>query len=334
MRPTSLQRTDPAFARCRLVLLTAIAFPLERIAARLVPAASPIDFAAPRGEPAVVGPDSVSWQVFRNPVTMFIGGVAAVLMELGEPRVRTAVWERSSFRRDPAGRLQRTGMAAMVTVYGARSSLEALTARVRGMHGRIAGETPTGEAYRADDPELLRWVQGTAALAFMSAFRAYVRPVGISDRNRYYAEGAEGGALYGVTEVAASEAAIDAMVAAMRPRLEASPILQEMLAIVAAAPILPPPFRAVQGCVVRAAVDLLPPDLRLRLGLASYPRLSWPERALLRTLARAADRATFETSPAAQACLRLGLPADHLVRSASRVDERAARVPEAAALRV
>lgn len=297
------------------LLASALAFPMEKVAGKLVAREAAVDFTRPRGEPAIVGPDSVSWQVFRNPVTMFIGGVAAVLLELGEPRVRTAVWTQSSFRRDPAARLRRTGMAAMVTVYGARSSLEALTTRVRSMHARIGGTTPGGEAYRADDPELLRWVQATAAYAFMQAYRAYVRPVSAADRDRYYAEGVEGAALYGVTDGPTSQAEIDAMIAAMRPRLEASLILHELLDLVARAPILPAPFRPIQHIVVRAAVDLLPPDLRAQLGLARRTPLRPHERLLLRTFAQVADRATFPGSPAAQACVRLGLPADALLRT-------------------
>ncbi len=306
------------------MLLSALAYPMELISAKLIAADGTIDFSQPRGEPGIVGPDSLSWRVFRNPVTMFIGGVAAVLLELGEPRVRTAVWTQSSFRRDPAARLRRTGMAAMVTVYGARSSVEALTARVRAMHARIGGETPDGTSYRADDPELLRWVQSTAAFAFMEAYRRYVHPVAPADRDRYYAEGSDGGGLYGATDVPASQAAIHAMIAAMRPRLEASPILHELLDLVAGAAILPLPFRPTQGTVVRAAVDLLPPDLRARLGLADWPRLSTPERLFLRTLARAADGAVFPTSPAAQACRRLDLPLDYLLRP--RVDAAPRRV--------
>ncbi len=293
----------------KALLAAVLAVPMERVAGKLVATEGAIDFTQPQGEPAIVGPDSMSWRVFRNPVTMFIGGVAAVLLELGEPRVRTAVWTQSSFRRDPAARLRRTGMAAMVTVYGARSQLDALTARVRGMHGRIGGTTPDGEAYRADDPELLRWVQATAAYAFMSAYRAYVRPVSRADRDLYYSEGVEGGALYGVTDVPASEAAIDAMVAAMRHRLAASPILHELLDLVANAAILPPPFRPIQHVVVRAAVDLLPPDLRRDLGLHRRRYLTTPERLMLRAFAFAADRASFPTSPAAQARVRMGLPA-------------------------
>ena len=37
-----------------------------------------VDFAQPAGEPALVGPDSLSWRIFKNPVAVFVGGVAAV----------------------------------------------------------------------------------------------------------------------------------------------------------------------------------------------------------------------------------------------------------------
>jgi uncharacterized protein (DUF2236 family) len=50
---------------------------------------SSADFLRPVGEAALVSPDSVSWRVFKNPLSLFIGGVAAVIMELAEPRVRT-----------------------------------------------------------------------------------------------------------------------------------------------------------------------------------------------------------------------------------------------------
>ena len=52
---------------------------------------SSTDFLRPAGEAALVSPDSVSWRVFKNPLSLFIGGVAAVIMELAEPRVRTGV---------------------------------------------------------------------------------------------------------------------------------------------------------------------------------------------------------------------------------------------------
>jgi uncharacterized protein (DUF2236 family) len=78
--------------------------------------------------------------VFKNPL-LFIGGVAAVIIELAEPRVRTSVWEHTTFRVDPIRRLRRTGLAAIVIIYAARGKAEATIARVGRMHDRIAGTT-------------------------------------------------------------------------------------------------------------------------------------------------------------------------------------------------
>ena len=143
------------------------------------------DFSRPVGEAALVPADSVSWRVFKNPLSLFIGGVAAVIMELAEPRVRTGVWEHTTFRVDPVRRLRRTGLAAMVTVYAARSKAEAMIARVRQMHDRIAGLTPAGKAYHANDPELLNWVQGTAAYGFLQGYHQYVGELSSLERNCY-----------------------------------------------------------------------------------------------------------------------------------------------------
>jgi uncharacterized protein (DUF2236 family) len=77
----------------------------------------------------------------------------------------------------------------MVTIYGARSLAEAIIARVRRMHDMVAGTTSSGEAYCANDPELLNWIQGTAAYGFLQAYHVYVRPLSLLKRDRYYAEG-------------------------------------------------------------------------------------------------------------------------------------------------
>ena len=75
---------------------------------------------------------------------VIIGGVAAVILELAEPAVRTGVWEFSSFRKDPVRRLKRTGLAGMITVYGAKSKAEEMIAHVVRMHARVTGSTPSG----------------------------------------------------------------------------------------------------------------------------------------------------------------------------------------------
>jgi len=271
---------------------------------------SSADFLRPLGEAALVSPDSVSWRVFKNPLSLFIGGVAAVIMELAEPRVRTGVWEHTTFRIDPIRRLRRTGLAAMVTIYGARGMAEAMIARVRRMHDRVAGSTPAGKAYRATDPELLNWVQGTAAYGFLQAYHAYVRPLSDLERDRYYAEGTLAASLYGAS-AATSEAALEMRFEAMANQLERSDILFEFLAIMRSAPILPLPLRPVQPLLIRAAIDLTPYWLRRIVGLTDHGLDAW-EAGVVRQIGALADRIVLETNPAVQACRRMRLSANYL----------------------
>jgi uncharacterized protein (DUF2236 family) len=271
---------------------------------------SSADFLQPAGEAALVPADSVSWRVCKNPLSLFIGGVAAVIMELAEPRVRSGVWEHTTFRTNPIGRLRRTGLAAVVTIYAARSSAEAMIARVRGMHDRIAGSTPAGKAYRASDPELLNWVQSTAAYGFLQAYHEYVRPLSDVERDRFYAEGTLTARLYGAS-AATSEAAVAMRFKTMADQLERSEILFEFLTIMRSAPILPLPLRPVQPLLIRAAIDLTPDWLRRIVGLTDHG-LNALEARLVRQIGAIADRLVLEINPAVQACRRMRLPADYL----------------------
>jgi uncharacterized protein (DUF2236 family) len=276
-----------------------------------------IDFSRPAGEAALVSPDSVSWRVFKNPLSLFIGGITAVIMELAEPRVRTGVWEHTAFRLHPTPRLRRTGLAAMVTVYGARSTAEAMIARIRRMHDMVTGTTPSGEPYCANDPELLNWVQGTAAYGFLQAYQAYVQPLSSSERDHYYAEAVPAAGLYGATSAPTSEVELETLFHATAGRLERSDILLEFLAIMRSAPILPLLLRPAQGLLVRAAVDLMPGWVWTILRLNRHGLRAW-EAELVRQTGAFADRLIVECSPAVQACRRMRLPNDYLYVHRSR----------------
>jgi len=286
---------------------------LDGFTAAAFKAGPPLDLANPAGEPALVPPDSVSWRIFKNPLAMFIGGVSAVLLELAEPRVRAGVWDHTSFRTDPVRRLRRTGAAAMLTVYGARSQAEAMIAGVRRRHGAVSGTTPDGAAYEANDPELLKWVQATAAFGFLAAYDAFVRPVSREDQDRYFSEGVEGSRLYGAQDVPTSRAALEVYFQAMRPKLGPSPVLPEFLDIISNAPVMPALLRPLQRMMVRAAIDILPPWAQQQLDLATW-RFRPFEAVLLRRIGALADRIVIANGPPAQACVRLGLPADYLYR--------------------
>jgi uncharacterized protein (DUF2236 family) len=274
----------------------------------------PFDFSRPRGEAALTAPDSVHWRVFKNPVSLYIGGVAAVILELSEPRVRTGVWEHSSFRADPMRRMQSTGMAAMVSVYGPRRAAEAMIVGVVARHGQVRGVTPSGETYCANDPELLAWVLATTGFGFGGAYSRYVRPLSGEEIDRLYAESEAAARLYGLDRPLKTRREMDMLFEAMKDRLEPSAILQEFLQIMRAAPVMPRALRPLQAMFVRAAIDLTPDWARSRLGLGPELGLRPGEEALIGQLGAAADRIPLPSSPAVQACLRLGLPADWLYR--------------------
>jgi uncharacterized protein (DUF2236 family) len=271
------------------------------------------DFSRPPGEPALVPPDSVSWRIFKNPVTLFVGGVAAVILELAEPSVRSGVWDHSSFRRDAVPRLRRTGFAAMMTVYGPRSAAERMIAGIVRMHERVRGITSDGAPYHANDPRLLDWVQATASYGFMEAYHRFVSPLTEEERSRAFAEGAAAARLYGAHGAPTSLQAWRRMLAATEPGLEPSDTVLEFLDIMATAPIAPRPLRPIQRLMIRAAVDLTPPTVRRTLDLDSRT-LSDPQRALVRRMGRAADRIPLRTAPPAQASVRMGLGSDYLYR--------------------
>ena len=273
-----------------------------------------VDFREPVGEPALTAPDSVSWRVFKNPVSLFIGGVTAVILELAEPRVRTGVWEHSSFRSDPLPRLKRTGLAAMVTVYGARSTAEKMIAGVRRMHDKVTGDTPAGVAYGANDVELLNWVQATASFGFMEAYHAYAWPLSDADRDRFYAEAAPAAALYGAVGAPASVADWEAQLAAMLPGLERHAIVFEFLDLMRKTAILPGPLRGLQGALIRAAVAITPAAVREVVGLGPAWDLGAVEGRLVRLAGAAADRIPVKGTPAVEACQRMGLAADYLYK--------------------
>lgn len=278
-----------------------------------------VDFTLPAGEAALAAPGSISWQVFKNPVTLFVGGIAAVLLELAEPRVREGVWEHSSFRQDAMTRLQRTGLAAMVTVYGARGVAEKMIAGVVRMHGRVEGTTREGQPYRANDPDLLLWVQTTATFGFVGAWSMLVADLPDAAWDRAVAEAAPAARLYGVIDPPEDRAGMDRVFERFAPMLDANDVIMQFLQIMHDVEAFPAIARPLQRRLIKAAIALLPGDLRARIGLGgSEWHLSTLDRTIVTTAARVADRIVLPEAPPARACLRLGLPQDWLYRAEQR----------------
>ena len=271
-------------------------------------AAAQFDFRTPAGEAALCGPDSVSWRVFKNPIALAVGGVAAVLLEFADPRVRDGVWHHSTFPTDPLARMRRTGMAAMATIYGAKSRAAALIANVGRMHAQVAGTTSEGTPYKALDRELLDWVQATATFGFTMGYATFCADLSDADIDRAFAEARAPGRLYGATGAPDDLAGFIAMKDRLLPGFRPSPIVFDFLDIMDRVKALPAPLRPLQRAAVRGGIAILPPDVRAVLKLGAEWDLSPRRRQALRLAGRAAERIVMPGSPPAQAARRLGLP--------------------------
>jgi uncharacterized protein (DUF2236 family) len=274
-----------------------------------------VDFLRPAGAAALYAPDSLAWQIFKNPVALFIGGIAAVLLELGEERVRSGVWNHSTFPTDPLTRMRRTGLVTNVSVYAPVAVAEKLIGAVVRMHERVEGRTPRGTPYRANEPELLNWVQCTASYGFMEAYAMFCRPLTDEQRDQHYRESQASARLFLAHGAPRSRREQQEQFEAMRPRLEPHPIVFEFLDIVERAPALPWPLRPMQSMMIRAGIAVLPEWVigRLELGGERWQLRSW-ERRVLRNLGALFERVPIPMTPPVLASRRMGLPADYLYR--------------------
>ena len=268
------------------------------------------DYTKPAGAPSLLAPDSVQWRVFRNPIALGVGGVAAVLLEFADARIRSGVWDHSIYKVDPIGRSQRTGVAAMMGVYGPASAARAVIGGVTRMHGRVNGVTPNGQAYRATDPVLLNWVHATAAFGFLTAYCRFVRPLSETDRSRFFAEGEPVAKLYGVTQTVRSEGEFIAMMEELLPGFEPHPINLEFLEIIQSGRAAPNVPRFLHRATARGAVSILPPVVRQRLQLGAEWNLTRRDAWALSAAGRLADLHRDRNSPAWQSAIRQGLPGE------------------------
>jgi len=240
-----------------------------------------------RGEKPVVrspqsmfGPGSVIWRVHGDVVTMMVGGMSALLLQMLHPAVLGGVWDHSNFRNDMLGRLRRTARFISLTTYASREEAEAAMARVRTVHAQVSGTLPDGTNYSADDPQLLAWVHVSEALSFLNARIRYAEPgMPHVDQDRYFEEMSGIALALGADPVPRSRAAAEQLVERMRPQLLCDARTREVAAIVLKQRPDNLAMAAAQRVIGQAAVDLLPDWAREMHGMRS----TFVTRPLVRT---------------------------------------------------
>ncbi|ADU06487.1 oxygenase MpaB family protein [Micromonospora aurantiaca] len=252
------------------------------------------------------GPGSVTWKVHEEPI-LIVAGLRSLYLQALHPRAMAGVAQNSNYRTDAWGRLVRTATYVGTTIYGTTAEAEAAGRRLRTRHARMRATDPfTGEEFRVDDPELLRWVHVTEVESFVSTARRSGLALTDDEVDGYYTEQRRSAALVGLDpdDVPGTAAEVADYYRDVRPRLRMTREAAETAVFLTAPPIpwklslparvglnLGPPRWAYFG-IAATALGMLPP-WALRL----YGGLGLPTTALSADLSARALRLALAAVP-------------------------------------
>ncbi|MEV8513233.1 oxygenase MpaB family protein [Dactylosporangium sp. NPDC051484] len=262
------------------------------------------------------GPDSITWRVHREPIVS-VGGLRSLYLQALHPRAVAGVEQNSRYRQDPWGRLARTSTYVTTVIYGTTEEAQRAGAQVRRIHARMtAVDRRTGERFRIDDPELLRWVHVTEVESFLTAARRGGLRLTPAEADEYYGEQTRTAALVGLdpATVPDSVAAVEKYYAQMRPSLELT-VDSAATGLFLTMPPLPyglglTPVRGAVFAVSALAIGLLPAWARKLYGLPALPaadRIASVNTLVLGRLLRSVPIEWIESPARKRAMERLGL---------------------------
>jgi uncharacterized protein (DUF2236 family) len=249
------------------------------------------------------GPDSVTWRVHAEPI-LFLSAPRALLLQALHPRAIAGVMQNSDFKNDPWGRLQRTITYVATVVYGTSAQAEAAARRVRAVHAAMTATDPdTGETFRVDAPELLRWIHVTEVDTFVTTAQRAGLGLSAAEVDRYLTEQRRAAELIGLDprSVPGTAAEVADFYAAYRPLLKSTPEAMEVLRFLVSPP-LPyglglTPVRVAFWGVSALGVGLLPRWARRMYKLPGLPTTDISATAsayALRRIMRALPHRAFE----------------------------------------
>ena len=222
-------------------------------------------------------PESMVRRLGNSPVTPFLGGGAAVLLQVAHPLVAAGVAEHSGYDRDLWRRLVRTLRGLYLIAFGDKAEAERAGAAVQAVHAHVHGRTkvqlgrfPPGTAYSASDPELMLWVHATLVYSSLAAYERFVQRLSRDERERYHAEMSVVAQLFGTPADVLSRS-YDEFCSYFEGQLaggdiSVTPPAREVASVILATP-LPAPLRILAPAHRLATARILPPRLRREYGL-------------------------------------------------------------------
>lgn len=222
----------------------------------------------PPGDPGLFGPASPVWRVHADFPSMMVGGISALLLQTLHPLAMAGVAQHSDYRRDPLGRLQRTGAFIATTTYGGTAMAHRAVAMVRRIHNRVRGVAADGRPYSANDPELLTWVHAAEIGSFLRGYQRYSpQPLSAPECNRYVRDISVVAELLGATGVPKSMVQLRNYFRRVRHELQATPEALDAVEFLRTPVSKAPEEAVVHSLFFQAAVGLLPGWARAMLKL-------------------------------------------------------------------
>jgi uncharacterized protein (DUF2236 family) len=205
---------------------------------------------------------------------LLVGGQRALVMQLAHPAVAAGVAEHSDFPNRALERLRRTLDLSLAVIYGSPAEADSATRSIRAVHERVGGSVGD-RRYRADDPNLLLWVNATLVDTTMVVYERFVRPLSEADRRRYYRESVAAAELFGIPGAVIPKDLDDFRTylrgmldgTELRPTGDSRRLVHDVLR-----PPLPLPLRPPAAVVRHITLALLPERIGAMFGLRSGVR--------------------------------------------------------------
>jgi uncharacterized protein (DUF2236 family) len=215
------------------------------------------------GDPGLIGPGSVSWEINADLAAVSQAGLPAIVLEILHPSVIAGVQDMSTYREDPFRRARATLGYVLTTTFGNTEAATALIDHVKQIHSHVQGTRPDGVQYGALDPELIAWVHTCIPWMILRTFERTNRRLSDREKDRYLAEQAVIGRMGGADWVPTSTAELSEFVRTMRPNLAVNTQTREFIEFLMTAPFLPN---------LPAAVDREVHRFALHAGMSNAPR--------------------------------------------------------------
>jgi uncharacterized protein (DUF2236 family) len=196
-------------------------------------------YGGPAGDPGLVGPGSMSWEINADLASVSQAGLPAIVLEILHPSVIAGVQDMSNYREDPFQRARATLGYVLATTFGNTEAATAVIDRVKQIHSFVNGTRPDGVPYRALDPELIAWVHTCIPWMILRAFETTNRPLSQQEKDRYLGEQAVIGRMGGADWVPTTAAELDDYVESMRPRLSVNAQTREFIDFLMTSPFFP-----------------------------------------------------------------------------------------------